>query len=208
MNRGKFITVEGVEGVGKSTNVGFIATCLRERGLAVIATREPGGTAVAEQIRDVLLHSAGGSISDVCELLLMFAARASHLQELIKPALERGDWVVCDRFTDASYAYQGGGRGLPDEGIAQLESLVQGALRPDLTLLLDTSPEVTAERREARGVTDRFEVEESEFFARVQAKYRQLAAENSQRIKLIDASGSLAEVQRQLAAEVDLLVNV
>jgi len=208
MNRGKFITVEGVEGVGKTTNLGFIATYLRERGLAVIATREPGGTAVAEQIRDVLLHSAEGSISDVCELLLMFAARASHLQALIKPALERGDWVVCDRFTDASYAYQGGGRGLPDDRIAQLESLVQGALRPDLTLLLDASMEVTAERRQARGITDRFEVEEHEFFARVQAKYRQLAAENSQRIKLIDASGSLAEVQRQLAAEVDLLLNI
>lgn len=206
MSRGKFITVEGVEGVGKSTNVGFIANRLREAGLTVMTTREPGGTAVAEKIRGVLLHSAEGSISDVCELLLMFAARASHLEELIIPALERGDWVVCDRFTDASYAYQGGGRGLPDEDIAQLETLVQGSLRPDLTLLLDASLDVTLKRREARGVTDRFEAEQNAFFDRVQAKYRELAAGCPERIKLIDASGGLADVQRRLAREIDQII--
>ena len=203
MSRGKFITVEGVEGVGKSTNLGYVVSRLRDSGRVVVATREPGGTVVAEKIRDVLLHSADGSISDICELLLMFAARASHLRELINPALERGDWVVCDRFTDASYAYQGGGRGIADDGIAQLETLVQGSLRPDLTLLLDAPPEVTLQRRKARGVTDRFESEQSAFFDRVKAKYRERAANYPGRIKLIDASGSLADVQERLAREVD-----
>lgn len=207
MKKGKFITIEGVEGVGKSTNVGFVATYLREHGQTVLATREPGGTPVAEQIREVLLHSPDGSVSDVCELLLMFAARASHLEELIIPALDRGEWVVCDRFTDASYAYQGGGRGLPDEDIAALEALVQGQLRPDLTLLLNTSREVTTERRAARGVTDRFEAEQNAFFDRVQAKYCERAAEEPTRMKLIDASGNLADVQQRLAAEVDLFID-
>ena len=208
MRQGKFITVEGVEGVGKSTNIDFIARYLRDRGKAVVTTREPGGTAVAEQIRAVLLHSEKGSINDVCELLLMFAARASHVQELIIPALARGDWVVCDRFTDASYAYQGGGRGLADEQIGQLETLVQGSLAPDLTLLLDASLEVTAARQRDRGITDRFEVEQTEFFERVQVKYRDLAAKNPERIKLIDASGSLALVGQQLATELDAILNI
>jgi dTMP kinase len=207
--KGKFITVEGVEGVGKSTHMNFIATYLRDRDQTVVTTREPGGTAVAEQIREVLLHSSKGALSDVCELLLMFAARASHLQEVIIPALERGDWVVCDRFTDASYAYQGGGRGLPDESIEQLEALVQDSLEPDLTLLLDASPQITAARRRDRGgVTDRFEAEQADFFARVQAKYRELAARHPERIKIIDASGDLEAVERQVAAELDSLINV
>jgi dTMP kinase len=206
MSRGKFITVEGVEGVGKSTNVGFIANRLRDAGRIVITTREPGGTAVAEKIRDVLLQSAGDPINDICELLLMFAARASHVRELIYPALERGDWVICDRFTDASYAYQGGGRGLSDDWIAQLETIVQGSLRPDLTLLLDAPLDVTAGRRAERGVTDRFETEQRAFFERVQAKYRELAATFPARIKLVDASGSLANVQQRLAEEVDRLL--
>jgi dTMP kinase len=208
MRQGKFITVEGVEGVGKSTNIDFIARYLREHGKQVVTTREPGGTAVAEQIRAVLLHAEKGSISDVCELLLMFAARASHLRELIIPALARGDWIVCDRFTDASYAYQGGGRGLADEQIGQLEMLVQGSLTPDLTLLLDASLEVTAARQRERGITDRFEAEQTEFFERVQAKYRDLAVKNPERIKLIDASGSLDLVGQQLATELDAILNV
>ena len=138
----------------------------------------------------------------------MFAARASHVQELIIPALARGDWVVCDRFTDASYAYQGGGRGLADEQIGQLETLVQESLAPDLTLLLDASLEVTAARQRERGITDRFEAEQTEFFERVQVKYRDLAAKNPERIKLIDASGSLALVGQQLATELDTILNI
>jgi len=207
MHKGKFITVEGVEGVGKSTNINFIATYLRQRGQTVVTTREPGGTAVAEQIRDVLLHS-DGAVSDVCELLLMFAARASHLQELIIPALARGDWIVCDRFTDASYAYQGGGRGLPDEDIRRLETLVQESLSPDLTLLLDAPLEVTAGRRRERGMTDRFEAEQTEFFERVQAKYRELALKNPGRIKVIDASANLENVEQRLATTLDSLLNI
>lgn len=208
MHKGKFITVEGVEGVGKTTNINFIAAYLRKRDRTVVTTREPGGTALAERIREVLLHSGDGAVSDVCELLLMFAARASHVQELIVPTLESGDWIVCDRFTDASYAYQGGGRGLPDESIRQLEALVQDSLVPDLTLLLDAPLQVTAARRRQRGLTDRFEAEQTEFFERVQAKYRELAAINPRRIKLIDAAGNLAAVQQQMAAELDLLLNV
>jgi dTMP kinase len=208
MHTGKFVTVEGIEGVGKSTNANFIATYLRQHGQTVVTTREPGGTPVAERIRDVLLNSEQGAVSDVCELLLMFAARASHLQALIIPALERGDWVVCDRFTDASYAYQGGGRGLPDEHIGQLEALVQGSLRPDLTVLLDASLAVSTARRRERGLTDRFEAEQTDFFERVQTKYRELAGRNPDRIKLIDASGSLALVEQQLAGALDSLLNL
>jgi len=208
MYKGKFITVEGVEGVGKSTHINFIATYLRERGQTVVTTREPGGTAVAEQIRGVLLHSAKGAVDDVCELLLMFAARASHLRELIIPALEKGDWIVCDRFTDASYAYQGGGRGLPDAHIGQLQRLVQDSLVPDLTLLLDAPLEITAARRRERGMTDRFEAEQTEFFERVQEKYRELAAKDPERIKLIDASGSLEAVEQQIAPELESLLDI
>ena len=208
MARGKFITVEGIEGVGKSTNIDFIVGYLRDRGKVAVATREPGGTDVAERIRDVLLNSVPGTIPDVCELLLMFAARASHLNDLITPALERGDWVVCDRFTDATYAYQGGGRGLPDEAIAQVEKLVQGSLRPDLTLLLDAARAVTDRRRESRGVTDRFESEHAAFFERVQAKYLDLAAREPGRIKLIDAAGELGDVRARIATEIEKLLQV
>lgn len=207
MHQGKFITVEGIEGVGKSTNIDFIASYLRGQGKTVITTREPGGTAVAEQIRGVLLNTEKGTVSDVCELLLMFAARASHLRDLIVPALEKGDWIVCDRFTDASYAYQGGGRGLSDEHIGQLQSLVQGALMPDLTLFLDASLEVTEQRRRDRGLSDRFELEETDFFKRVQSKYRELARKDTQRIKLIDAEKSLDNVQQQIARVLDSVLN-
>jgi dTMP kinase len=140
----RFITVEGAEGVGKSTNMQFIGDYLRNHGHTVVSTREPGGTPIAERIRDVLLQSAVGSMSDHCELLLMFAARADHLEHVIRPALERGDWVLCDRFTDATYAYQGGGRGMADEDIAILEKFVQRGLSPDLTILLDASPKLPA----------------------------------------------------------------
>jgi len=200
---GRFITVEGSEGVGKSTNMQFIGDYLRARGKTVVTTREPGGTPIAEGIRDLLLQSAVGSMSDHCELLLMFAARADHVDQVIRPALERGDWVLCDRFTDATYAYQGGGRGMADHDITILERFVLRDLGPDLTILLDTTPEISAARRLARGSSDRFEAEEAAFFARVRAKYRERATTEPARIKFVDASGSLEEVQSKLIKLLD-----
>ena len=196
---GRFITLEGIEGVGKSTNLAFVADWLRRRGLAVVVTREPGGTPLAEKIRGLLLDSDAGSVPDAAELLLMFAARASHLAGLIEPALARGDWVICDRFTDATYAYQGGGRGLPEAWIADLERRIQGSRRPDLTLLLDASPQLTLSRRAARGISDRFERETEAFFGRVADAYRRRAAREPGRIRRIDASSALHQVQAELA---------
>jgi len=197
---GRFITVEGSEGVGKSTNMEFIGEYLRTLGKTVVMTREPGGTPVAERIRDVLLKSELGSMTDRCELLLMFAARADHVGQVIRPALERGDWVLCDRFTDATYAYQGGGRGMDDRDIAILEQFVLQGLVPDLTVLLDAPPDVSAARRHARGISDRFEAEEAAFFARVRQKYRERAVLEPARVELVDASGSLEEVQAKLVS--------
>lgn len=199
--RGRFITIEGVEGVGKSTNLTYTADYLRGRGLKVVETREPGGTPVAEAIRNVLLEPDAVGMSDLCELLLVFAARASHLDRLIRPALERGEWVVCDRFTDATFAYQGGGRGLRIDTIAQLERLVQGDMRPDLTILLDASLEVAQDRRRLRGSTDRFEAEAAAFFMRVQDAYRSLARAEPERIRQVDAGQPLAAVQTKIAEE-------
>ncbi len=204
---GKFITVEGIEGVGKSTNLAFIEQWLRARDIDVVVTREPGGTELAEAIRGLLLDSPPGSVPEMAELLLMFAARASHLRELIEPSLRAGRWVVCDRFTDASYAYQGAGRGLGDAPVATLESLVQGGLRPDLTLLLDASPDFTASRRASRGTDDRFEKEGRAFFERVRAAYLQRAAAEPGRIKCVDASRPLTEVQQQIGQLLAELVN-
>ncbi len=197
--RGCFVTIEGIEGVGKSTNLGVVAELLRDAGCDVVVTREPGGTPLAERIRGLLLDSERGSVPGMAELLLMFAARSSHLESLIKPALARGSWVLCDRFTDASYAYQGGGRGLDTAWIAALEKQVQGELRPDLTLLLDADPEVTRSRREARGVTDRFEAEDAAFFQRVRENYLERAAAEPGRIRLVDAAQPLDEVRKTLS---------
>jgi len=191
---GRFITVEGIEGVGKSTNLSFVANELRRAGHAVVETREPGGTALGERIRELLL-SPDTRIGPLAELLLMFAARATHLDEVIKPALGSGKWVVCDRFTDASYAYQGGGRGLPGTTINTLASLVQGDLRPDLTLLLDAPLKISAERQAGRGQRDRFEQEPAEFFGRVRQAYLDLAAGDPARVRLIDAGRPLTDVQ-------------
>ena len=194
---GRFITVEGIEGVGKSTNLGFVANELRRAGHTVVETREPGGTALGERIRDLLL-SPDTRIGPLSELLLMFAARATHLDEVINPALSSGKWVVCDRFTDASHAYQGGGRGLPGTTISTLASLVQGDLRPDLTLLLDAPLRVSAERQAGRGHRDRFEQEPAEFFGRVRQAYLDLAAGDPARVRLIDANRPLADVQEDI----------
>jgi dTMP kinase len=191
---GRFITVEGIEGVGKSTNLGFVANELRRAGHAVVETREPGGTSLGERVRQLLLGPET-RIAPLTELLLMFAARAAHLDEVIRPALSSGKWVVCDRFTDASHAYQGGGRGLPASVIDTLAALVQGELRPDLTLLLDAPLEVSAERQAGREQRDRFEQESVDFFQRVRQAYLDLAARDPIRIRLIDASRPLAAVQ-------------
>lgn len=204
---GRFITIEGTEGVGKSTHLDFIAQFLREKGITVITTREPGGTIVAEQIREILLHSERGAMSHRCELLLMFAARASHLDQLILPALERGEWVVCDRFTDATYAYQGGGRGIPDAIISELNASATESMTPDLTILLDAPLEITAKRRHERGLTDRFEQEEVDFFRRVQVKYRDIASRNPGRVRCVDAAETIDEVQRNLARILTAYIN-
>jgi dTMP kinase len=195
--RGRFITVEGIEGVGKSTNLGFISSELRRAGHAVVETREPGGTALGERVRELLLSPAT-RMAPLTELLLMFAARAAHLDEVIRPALSSGKWVVCDRFTDASHAYQGGGRGLSAHTIDALAAVVQGELRPDLTLLLDVPLEVSAQRQAGRGKRDRFERESGEFFERVRQAYLDLAARDPARIRLIDASRPLVAVQADI----------
>lgn len=198
-SRGLFITVEGGEGVGKSTNMEFLATRLRERGLELLVTREPGGTELGEELRELLLRPRDEPVAPSAELLLIFAARAQHIAQVIEPALAAGRWVLCDRFTDATYAYQGGGRGLPVALIRELEQLVQGDLRPDFTLLLDAPVEVGMARAGDRGEMDRFEREHIEFFERVRATYLQLARESSGRYHLVDASLSLEQVQQQLA---------
>lgn len=196
--RGRFITLEGGEGVGKSTNLGFVAGLLEAAGLEVQLTREPGGTPLAERVRQVIVDPSGEPVPAIAELLLIFAARSLHVEGLIRPALEAGRWVLCDRFTDASYAYQGTARGLGDDTVAWLEQRVQGELRPDLTLLLDADPAVGLARAGARGMADRFEQERLEFFTRVRAGYLARAAAEPGRFRVIDASRPLAEVQQQL----------
>lgn len=203
VQRGRFITLEGGEGVGKSTNKAYIAERLTVAGIELVLTREPGGTPFAEAIRDLLLKKGDEPVADLTELLLMFAARAQHLELVIKPALERGAWVLCDRFTDATYAYQGGGRELGFEQIAILESLVQGELRPDATVLLDAPISVGMRRAKERGELDRFEVEQTEFFERVRAAYLALVDAEPRRFCLIDASQELPNVQQQLDTVID-----
>jgi len=201
---GRFITLEGGEGVGKTTNVAFVCDWLAARGIEVMRTREPGGTPGAEAIRELLLDpTREESWSDDAELLLVFAARAQHLAERIRPALERGAWVVCDRFTDATFAYQGGGRGLDLERIGTLEALVQNGLQPDLTLLLDVPLDVAAQRVARRGAQlDRFERERNTFFEAVRATYLARASANT-RFAVIDASPSLERVQHAIAQCLD-----
>ncbi len=197
--RGSFITLEGGEGVGKSTNLEFARGHLAAVGKPARVTREPGGTALGERIRELLLdRRETGMVADT-ELLLMFAARAQHLAEVIRPGLERGEWIVCDRFTDATYAYQGGGRGVAAERIRLMEQWVQGTLRPDLTLLLDAPVNIGHGRAGRRGgEADRFEREEQAFFERVRTCYLQLAHAEPARYRVIDAARPLAEVQAQL----------
>lgn len=199
MARGKFITIEGGEGVGKTTNIAFIRAWLEQRNIAYVSTREPGGTIYGEKIRALLLDHQDEAVDPLAELLLIFAARAQHLARVIKPALERGEWVLCDRFTDATYAYQGGGRELGLEAVAVLEQFVQGSMRPDLTLILDLDPETGMQRASDRGNLDRFESEQTAFFQRVRKTYLHLAGQNPQRYAVVDASQSLVEVQQTIA---------
>ena len=198
MTRGKFITIEGVEGVGKSTSIAFIEQYFQQIGQEILLTREPGGTPLAEKIRGLLLDARQTSMTDDTELLLMFAARAQHLSEKIIPALNAGQWVICDRFTDATYAYQGGGRGIDNARIATLEAWVQGELRPDLTLLLDLPVAEGLKRAGQRSAPDRFEQEKLAFFERVRTSYLQMASDNPQRYRVINASGTIVEVQSRI----------
>ncbi|MCW8853706.1 MAG: dTMP kinase [Gammaproteobacteria bacterium] len=205
--KAQFITLEGSEGVGKTSNLEYIKSLLDSSGIEYIVTREPGGTPLSEALRDMLLGSDFKGMSDDTELLLMFAARAEHVAKVIRPALEKGQWVLCDRFTDATYAYQGGGRQLDMQRIQVLEQWVLGDLRPDLTLLLDASIDIGRERAGKRSEPDRFEQERDAFFNRVRDCYLARAGAEPDRIKVIDASGDLASVQQQVKLILDALLN-
>lgn len=203
---GRFVTVEGIEGVGKSTQVAALSRALDERGIAHVLTREPGGTPLAERIRALVLEAREERLPAAAELLLMFAARAVHLANLIEPALTAGRWVICDRFTDATYAYQGAGRGLGDGLTGILEEAVQGARRPDLTILLDLPVDAALERVRRRtdgAVADRFESERGPFFERVRRAYLHRAAAQPERIVVVDAGAEAERVTAAILAAID-----
>lgn len=205
--RGRFITLEGIEGAGKSSQIAPLAALLRAQGLEVITTREPGGAPLAERLRALLLDPAHLGMSATTELLLMFAARSEHLEQCIRPALAAGRWVLCDRFTDATYAYQGGGRGIDPARIALLEQLVQGTLRPDVTFVFDLPPELGLSRAKSRtATTDRFELETQRFFAAARAVYLDRARAHPERYRVIDATAPLAEVTQAVAAELKAIL--
>ncbi|HRG50184.1 MAG: dTMP kinase [Cellvibrionales bacterium] len=195
---GKFITIEGGEGVGKSTNIACVESFLQAQAISYVKTREPGGTPLAEEIRSLLLAPRDEKVCEKTELLLMFAARAQHLQQVILPALQRGEWVICDRFTDATYAYQGGGRKLSLDTIATLETVVQGGLQPDLTLLLDVDVGTGLARLGNREQIDRFEREQQDFFEAVRAMYHQRAKQFPERFRIVDAGQPLEVVQKNI----------
>jgi dTMP kinase len=198
--RGRFITIEGTEGVGKTTNIEYIKQWLDDHAISYVSTREPGGTPLAEEVRQLLLANREEKVCSKAELLMMFAGRAQHIDQVIEPQLAKGNWVLCDRFTDATYAYQGAGREMGDELIKSLETMVQGAMRPDLTLVLDVPVELGLERAGKRSEPDRFEREKTDFFNRVRQAYLSMATNNPQRYKIIDASQNLEHVQLQIQA--------
>jgi len=200
---GRFITVEGTEGAGKTSNIALLQARLEAAGKTVVLTREPGGTPLGEAIRDLLLTRRGDGMAVDTEVLLMFAARAEHIAQLIRPALARGEWVLCDRFTDATYAYQGGGRGIDIDRIAALEHWVQGNLRPDLTIVLDVPVEVGLARAGRRSAPDRFEREQLAFHEAVRAAYRTIAAREPGRVQVVDAEQPLPRVQADLGRVLD-----
>ena len=195
MHQAKFITFEGIDGAGKSTHIDFVADLLRARGHVVLTTREPGGTALGETLRDLLLHQR---MHLETEALLMFAARREHLAQIIEPALARGDWVISDRFTDATFAYQGGGRGLSQEKLAALETWVHPHLQPDLTLLFDVPLEVARARLTASRTLDKFEQEQADFFAATRAEYLRRAAQFPARFRIVDATEPIPEIHKLL----------
>jgi dTMP kinase len=203
--RAAFVSLEGIEGVGKSTNLDFVATTLRAAGFDVVTTREPGGTELGERVRDWILRGEHGRLTADTETLLMFAARARHLEQVIRPALAAGRCVVCDRFTDATFAYQGGGRGASRALLECLQKEIQRGFEPDLTLLLDAPLDVGASRIRTR-VPDHFEREQRPFFERVRAAYLALAAEHRDRIRIIDASQPLERVRERIATELEALI--
>lgn len=204
--RGRFITLEGGEGAGKSTSLEYLCTRLQAAGVKVLQTREPGGTPLGEKVRDLLLNPDHTGMHSDTELLLMFAARAQHLHEVILPALARGEWVICDRFTDATYAYQGGGRGIDVQRICLLEDWVQRGFQPDTTLLFDLPVAQGLERAGKRGALDRFEQEEKDFFERVRNTYLELASQHPERFRIVDAGREIAGVQQQLDDIIDTML--
>jgi len=206
MEPGKFVTFEGIEGVGKSTNVQHFVNAIQRAGCTVLTTREPGGTPMAERIRDIVAEHGDETMPDIAELLLIFAARSLHVNNVILPALEAGTWVVCDRFTDSSRAYQGGGRGLPQSDIDQVAKWVHGGLQPDLTILFDAPVETGMSRAGQRGEPDRFEMERNEFFQRVRETYLQLALAHPERFVVVDATQSLEEVEASIVSIAKALV--
>lgn len=203
MAHGKFITLEGIDGAGKSTHLAFIAERLRAMGQQVVVTREPGGTPLGEMLRDLVLSQ---KMNVETETLIMFASRREHIDKVIVPALEKGIWVLSDRFTDATFAYQGGGRGIAPERLQTLENWVQSGLQPDLTLLFDVPLEISRERLSHNMSLDRFEQEKQDFFARVRQAYLDRAAQHRQRIHVINSSRSIAEIQAELAPLLEKLV--
>jgi len=204
---GRFITLEGGEGVGKTTNIAYIQSLLEENNIPFLLTREPGGTTLAESIRQILLDKEQEAITEQTELLMMFAARAQHIRHKIKPALDQGVWVLCDRFTDATYAYQGGGRNMDIANIQWLENFVQADLRPDLTLLLDAPIKLGMQRAKQRGKLDRFESEKMAFFEKVRQAYLTIAEQQPERVKIIDAAQSLACVQSQIKQTLSVFIH-
>ena len=207
MKRGLFITIEGSEGVGKSTNIDWMAARLQEQGIPSLCTREPGGTPMAERIRDMLLRHDEEALPDIAELLLFFAARSLHIENAIRPALAEGHWVLCDRFTDASRAYQGAGRGLSLDRIDTLANWVHGDLNPDATLLLDAPETVGMQRASGRGAADRLESEQISFYRRVRDHYLSLAAAEPDRFIVVDAARPLDAVQEDIGRALDKLIN-
>ena len=195
--RGKFITLEGIDGAGKTTHLAWLAGFLRERGMTLTVTREPGGTPMGERLREMMLDRAQ-ELRPETEALLMFAARREHMDRVIIPALEAGSWVLCDRFTDATYAYQSGGSGVPWECIAMLEKWIQGGFQPDVSILFDVPADVGRERSRHARTPDRFEQEELSFHQRVRDAYLRRAREHPERIRVIDARGEVSEVRKQL----------
>ena len=207
MERGKFITIEGIEGVGKSTNMATLVNGLEEAGHKVLTTREPGGTPLAEDIRDILMNRGDEPVPEIAEVLLMFAARSFNVNNVIVPALDAGTWVVCDRFTDSTRAYQGGGRGIPMDTIDRVADWVHGDTWPDVTILLDAPVEIGMERAGRRSEPDRFEQERHDFFQRVRECYLQLAVNEPDRFVIIDTTRSLEEVADDIRALVAQIVD-